>query len=143
MCLNCCESNLFKGFYWWWEYVITFQPHRLYRLIWWVLVCGLSLFQPALLYIVPAVIGFLASHCVWNGDIKPVCFLLLLAFNCSKRKLQHNRSFSKMLMGSFVFLCSCWRLMSQLRVLRKRLVRLMKNEEKVENEGLQSNILYT
>ncbi|MBA0745095.1 hypothetical protein Gogos_007686, partial [Gossypium gossypioides] len=28
--------------------------------------------QPALLYIVPAVIGFLAAHCVWNGDVKPV-----------------------------------------------------------------------
>lgn len=29
--------------------------------------------QPALLYIVPAVIGFLAVHVTWNGDIKPVC----------------------------------------------------------------------
>lgn len=29
--------------------------------------------QPALLYIVPAVIGFLATHCIWNGDVKPVC----------------------------------------------------------------------
>ncbi|MFQ6663216.1 hypothetical protein Gotur_030820 [Gossypium turneri] len=28
--------------------------------------------QPALLYIVPAVIGFLAAHCVWNGDVKPL-----------------------------------------------------------------------
>ncbi|XP_010514078.1 PREDICTED: signal peptide peptidase-like [Camelina sativa] len=35
--------------------------------------------QPALLYIVPAVIGFLASHCIWNGDIKP-----LMAFDESK-----------------------------------------------------------
>ncbi|XP_051134085.1 signal peptide peptidase-like isoform X2 [Andrographis paniculata] len=26
--------------------------------------------QPALLYIVPAVIGFLAAHCIWNGDVK-------------------------------------------------------------------------
>ncbi|KAF1865481.1 hypothetical protein Lal_00004856 [Lupinus albus] len=26
--------------------------------------------QPALLYIVPAVIGFLAAHCLWNGDVK-------------------------------------------------------------------------
>ncbi|XP_052181751.1 signal peptide peptidase-like isoform X2 [Diospyros lotus] len=26
--------------------------------------------QPALLYIVPAVIGFLAAHCMWNGDVK-------------------------------------------------------------------------
>jgi len=30
-------------------------------------------FQPALLYIVPAVIGFLAAHVIWNGDVKPVC----------------------------------------------------------------------
>ena len=30
-------------------------------------------FQPALLYIVPAAIGFLAAHVIWNGDIKPVC----------------------------------------------------------------------
>ncbi|CAH2045666.1 unnamed protein product [Thlaspi arvense] len=35
--------------------------------------------QPALLYIVPAVIGFLGSHCFWNGDIKP-----LMAFDESK-----------------------------------------------------------
>lgn len=35
--------------------------------------------QPALLYIVPAVIGFLAAHCIWNGDIKP-----LMAFDESK-----------------------------------------------------------
>lgn len=30
-------------------------------------------FQPALLYIVPAVIGFLAAHCIWNGEVKQVC----------------------------------------------------------------------
>lgn len=35
--------------------------------------------QPALLYIVPAVIGFLAAHVIWNGDIKP-----LLEFDESK-----------------------------------------------------------
>ncbi|XP_060197230.1 signal peptide peptidase-like isoform X1 [Lycium barbarum] len=35
--------------------------------------------QPALLYIVPAVIGFLAVHCIWNGDVKP-----LLEFDESK-----------------------------------------------------------
>lgn len=29
--------------------------------------------QPALLYIVPAVIGFLAAHCIWNGEVKQVC----------------------------------------------------------------------
>ena len=34
----------------------------------------LPCFQPALLYIVPAVIGFLAAHCIWNGDVKQVCF---------------------------------------------------------------------
>ncbi|XP_031101309.1 signal peptide peptidase [Ipomoea triloba] len=36
--------------------------------------------QPALLYIVPAVIGFLAVHCLWNGDVKP-----LLEFDESKK----------------------------------------------------------
>ncbi|KAM7279720.1 hypothetical protein ACFE04_006854 [Oxalis oulophora] len=35
--------------------------------------------QPALLYIVPSVIGFLAAHCIYNGDVKP-----LLAFDESK-----------------------------------------------------------
>ncbi|KAG7037590.1 Signal peptide peptidase [Cucurbita argyrosperma subsp. argyrosperma] len=35
--------------------------------------------QPALLYIVPAVIGFLAAHVIWNGDVKP-----LLEFDESK-----------------------------------------------------------
>lgn len=29
-------------------------------------------FQPALLYIVPTVIGSLAAHCFWNGDVKQV-----------------------------------------------------------------------
>ncbi|VFQ88304.1 unnamed protein product [Cuscuta campestris] len=38
--------------------------------------------QPALLYIVPAVIGFLAVHCLWNGDVKP-----LLEFDESKTKV--------------------------------------------------------
>ncbi|GAB4835274.1 hypothetical protein Ancab_000183 [Ancistrocladus abbreviatus] len=28
--------------------------------------------QPALLYIVPAVIGFLAVHVLWNGEVKPL-----------------------------------------------------------------------
>ncbi|KAM3303610.1 signal peptide peptidase [Capsicum chacoense] len=36
--------------------------------------------QPALLYIVPAVIGFLSVHCIWNGDVKPVRFLDNLFF---------------------------------------------------------------
>ncbi|XP_057500937.1 signal peptide peptidase-like isoform X2 [Actinidia eriantha] len=35
--------------------------------------------QPALLYIVPSVIGFLAAHCIWNKDVKQ-----LLEFNESK-----------------------------------------------------------
>ncbi|XWS28379.1 hypothetical protein CRYUN_Cryun25bG0063700 [Craigia yunnanensis] len=35
--------------------------------------------QPALLYIVPAVVGFLAAHCIWNGEVKP-----LLEFDESK-----------------------------------------------------------
>ncbi|RYR05527.1 hypothetical protein Ahy_B06g085391 isoform B [Arachis hypogaea] len=39
----------------------------------------LSLFQPALLYIVPAVIGSLAVHCIWNADVKQ-----LLEFDESK-----------------------------------------------------------
>ncbi|KAK9125067.1 hypothetical protein Scep_013913 [Stephania cephalantha] len=28
--------------------------------------------QPALLYIVPAVVGFTAVHCIWNGEVKPL-----------------------------------------------------------------------
>jgi minor histocompatibility antigen H13 len=32
--------------------------------------------QPALLYIVPAVISFLGTHCAWNGEFKH-----LLAFD--------------------------------------------------------------
>ncbi|WJX16916.1 hypothetical protein P8452_06894 [Trifolium repens] len=35
--------------------------------------------QPALFYIVPAVIGFLAAHCIWNRDVKQ-----LLAFDVLK-----------------------------------------------------------
>ncbi|PSR95420.1 Signal peptide peptidase [Actinidia chinensis var. chinensis] len=35
--------------------------------------------QPALLYIVPSVIGFLAAHCIWNKDVKQ-----LLEFDESK-----------------------------------------------------------
>uniref|UniRef100_A0A0E0L2Z7 Uncharacterized protein n=1 Tax=Oryza punctata TaxID=4537 RepID=A0A0E0L2Z7_ORYPU len=35
--------------------------------------------QPALLYIVPGVIGFVAVHCMWNGEVKP-----LLEYNESK-----------------------------------------------------------
>jgi hypothetical protein len=33
--------------------------------------------QPALLYIVPGVIGFVAVHCLWNGEVKPVSLLTL------------------------------------------------------------------
>lgn len=35
--------------------------------------CVFLPFQPALLYIVPAVIGFLAAHVIWNGEVQPVC----------------------------------------------------------------------
>ncbi|OAY68300.1 signal peptide peptidase 1 [Ananas comosus] len=35
--------------------------------------------QPALLYIVPGVVGFVAVHCLWNGEVKP-----LLAYDESK-----------------------------------------------------------
>lgn len=28
--------------------------------------------QPALLYIVPGVIGIVGAHCLWNGDVKMV-----------------------------------------------------------------------
>ncbi|PKA59882.1 Signal peptide peptidase 2 [Apostasia shenzhenica] len=35
--------------------------------------------QPALLYIVPGVVGSVAAHCTWNGEIKP-----LLAYDESK-----------------------------------------------------------
>ncbi|KAK3205330.1 hypothetical protein Dsin_019376 [Dipteronia sinensis] len=38
--------------------------------------------QPALLYIVPSVIGFLAAHCIWNGEVKPVR-LMPLSSSCS------------------------------------------------------------
>ncbi|KAG6436965.1 hypothetical protein SASPL_101872 [Salvia splendens] len=41
--------------------------------------------QPALLYIVPGVIGFLAAHCIWNGEVKP-----LLAFDESKSKAEET-----------------------------------------------------
>ncbi|KAH0855394.1 hypothetical protein HID58_008046 [Brassica napus] len=46
--------------------------------------------QPALLYIVPAVIGFLASHCVWNGDIKP-----LMAFDESAKSTEDESKSSE------------------------------------------------
>ena len=39
--------------------------------------------QPALLYIVPAVIGFLAAHCIWNGEVKQVCFISYVHLPCS------------------------------------------------------------
>lgn len=46
----------------------TFHPNMTL-----LLALSIVLFQPALLYIVPSVIGFLAVHVIWNGDIKPVC----------------------------------------------------------------------
>ena len=41
--------------------------------------------QPALRYIVPGVIGFLAVHCIWNGEVKP-----LLEFDESKTSAQSS-----------------------------------------------------
>ncbi|KAL8233143.1 hypothetical protein R6Q57_002921 [Mikania cordata] len=41
--------------------------------------------QPALLYIVPAVIGFLAAHCILNGEVKP-----LLEFDESKTAISSD-----------------------------------------------------
>ncbi|ERN07398.1 signal peptide peptidase 1 [Amborella trichopoda] len=38
-------------------------------------ICVMNWFQaaqPALLYIVPAVTGFLFVHCIWNGELKPM-----------------------------------------------------------------------
>lgn len=29
----------------------------------------------------PGVIGFLAAHCIWNGEVKPVSRILFLFFN--------------------------------------------------------------
>ncbi|KAG6533103.1 hypothetical protein ZIOFF_006964 [Zingiber officinale] len=53
--------------------------------------------QPALLYIVPGVIGFLAAHCLWNGEVKSVGSRSL--FFCSAtfyvanfRLLEYNES---------------------------------------------------
>ncbi|XP_058079551.1 signal peptide peptidase-like isoform X1 [Magnolia sinica] len=43
--------------------------------------------QPALLYIVPAVIGSLAIHCMWNGEVK-----LLLEFDESKTAADSSSS---------------------------------------------------
>ncbi|KAG7578919.1 Reverse transcriptase domain [Arabidopsis thaliana x Arabidopsis arenosa] len=43
--------------------------------------------QPALLYILPAVIGFLASHCIWNGDIKPNCSDNLISYRDNINRL--------------------------------------------------------
>jgi len=39
--------------------------------------------QPALLYIVPGVIGFVAVHCLWNGEVKQ-----LLEFDESKAEAE-------------------------------------------------------
>ncbi|XP_074574989.1 signal peptide peptidase 2-like [Curcuma longa] len=41
--------------------------------------------QPALLYIVPGVIGFLAAHCLWNGEVKQ-----LLEFDESKSSTEQS-----------------------------------------------------
>ncbi|WVZ87357.1 hypothetical protein U9M48_034004 [Paspalum notatum var. saurae] len=41
--------------------------------------------QPALLYIVPGVIGFVAVHCLWNGEVKQ-----LLEFDESKAEAEED-----------------------------------------------------
>ncbi|KAG0465866.1 hypothetical protein HPP92_020030 [Vanilla planifolia] len=46
--------------------------------------------QPALLYIVPGVIGFLAVHCLWNGEVKP-----LLEYDESKIAAKPSNSSSE------------------------------------------------
>ncbi|KAL5994642.1 hypothetical protein ACLOJK_024695 [Asimina triloba] len=51
--------------------------------------------QPALLYIVPAVIGFVAVHCFWNGEVKP-----LLEFDESKMGNDSSKSTSQGETGS-------------------------------------------
>lgn len=92
--------------------------------------------QPALLYIVPAVIGFLAAHCIWNGEVKQVC--LATIWSCAWLTdyiefwvLNNLKSFSTWLdsetLCSVAFYictmtlmanimiyvtCSCWSLMS-------------------------------
>ncbi|KAG4113419.1 hypothetical protein ERO13_D13G223201v2 [Gossypium hirsutum] len=43
--------------------------------------------QPALLYIVPAVMGFLALHCIWNREVKP-----LLEFDESNTELNLKKA---------------------------------------------------
>ncbi|KAG6537411.1 signal peptide peptidase 2-like [Zingiber officinale] len=45
--------------------------------------------QPALLYIVPGVIGFLAAHCLWNGEVKS-----LLEYNESQSSTEKSSSSS-------------------------------------------------
>ncbi|XVF69475.1 hypothetical protein PTKIN_Ptkin11bG0085300 [Pterospermum kingtungense] len=50
--------------------------------------------QPALLYIVPAVIGFLAAHCIWNGEVKPfviyftTCYQHEIMANVEKQRFE-------------------------------------------------------
>lgn len=48
--------------------------------------------QPALLYIVPGVIGFVAVHCLWNGEVKPVSLLTyaMMAHILSKTKVERS-----------------------------------------------------
>ncbi|KAH0463817.1 hypothetical protein IEQ34_006603 [Dendrobium chrysotoxum] len=46
---------------------------------------GYTVGLPALLYIVPAVVGSVATHCLWNGEVK-----LLLEYNESKTAADSN-----------------------------------------------------
>ena len=63
--VNACTALSIEGYILWiYTCSLSWQPDGLLCSLW---------FQPALLYIVPAVIGFLATHCIWNGEVKPVC----------------------------------------------------------------------
>lgn len=80
-------------------------------------------FQPALLYIVPAVIGFLAVHCIWNGDVKPVCFSWQSVFTKSNSWLCCLWLFTSIMLFTPIFLLhTLWRSDFLVRCLGKTLV---------------------
>ncbi|KAE8663792.1 Signal peptide peptidase 1 [Hibiscus syriacus] len=68
------ESQYFKS---------TFLGYMVGLLITIVVMNWFQAAQPALLYIVPSVIGFLAVHSIWNGEVKP-----LLEFDESKTAVE-------------------------------------------------------
>ncbi|XP_020576633.1 signal peptide peptidase 1-like [Phalaenopsis equestris] len=51
--------------------------------------------QPALLYIVPCVVGFVAVHCIWHGEVKP-----FLEYDESKISANENRDSNSTDFGS-------------------------------------------